>query len=518
MLACRQRAHSRASSSLSARHRRLLGASVGAALFAGLCGCGGGGGGAGSSGSSYTVGGTVSGLSGSGLVLEDNGGNALSVSGNGSFVFTTALSNGASYTVAVATEPSSPIQACSVTNGTGTISSSDVTSVTVSCGQSIASSGPNVATLTVDSGPPALPADDTDIDTSFVTVTICAPGSTTNCQSIDHVEVDTASYGLRIQASVLNASLYSALPQVNESSSGSPLAECTVFADGYTWGPIKTADVQISSESAASVEVQLIGDPDYPSATTPNDCTGTGGEEDTVDSFGANGIIGVGPFAQDCGEGCTSGVQSAWYYVCPSTSSCSDHTVSLAQQVTNPVVLLPTDNNGTIVELPAISAAGAATVSGVLVFGIGTEGNNDLGSATVLTADDTYGDVTTQFNGQTLTQGFLDTGSNGLFFSDSSITQCPGATPGQPAFYCPGSTLNFSATNIGLNDVSSTVSFSIANLDDLASSDFAFDDIGGTAAVANSFDWGLPFFFGRNVYTAIDGQNTSAGMGPYFAY
>jgi hypothetical protein len=32
------------------------------------------------------------------------------------------------------------------------------------------------------------------------------------------------------------------------------------------------------------------------------------------------------------------------------------------------------------------------------------------------------------------------------------------------------------------------------------------------------FDWGLPFFFGRTVYTAIEGQSTPAGVGPYFAF
>lgn len=81
----------------------------------------------------YQVGGTVSGLSGSGLVLEDNGGNSLTVSGNGPFTFSSQLSNGTVYAVSVATQPSNPAQSCSVTNGTGTISSANVSNVTVTC-------------------------------------------------------------------------------------------------------------------------------------------------------------------------------------------------------------------------------------------------------------------------------------------------------------------------------------------------------------------------------------------------
>jgi 6-phosphogluconolactonase (cycloisomerase 2 family) len=85
------------------------------------------------SSSSVTIGGAVSGLAGTGLVLQDNGGDNLSVTNNGSFTFATALATGKAYAVTVATQPSSPNQTCTVTNGTGTTGSSNVTNVTVSC-------------------------------------------------------------------------------------------------------------------------------------------------------------------------------------------------------------------------------------------------------------------------------------------------------------------------------------------------------------------------------------------------
>ena len=81
----------------------------------------------------YTVGGTVSGLVGSGLVLRNNGGNSLSIAGNGAFTFTAALASGSGYVVTVLTQPSSPTQLCTVASGTGTVSNANVTSVGVTC-------------------------------------------------------------------------------------------------------------------------------------------------------------------------------------------------------------------------------------------------------------------------------------------------------------------------------------------------------------------------------------------------
>jgi hypothetical protein len=80
----------------------------------------------------YKVGGNVSGLSSTGLVLSlNNGAQTQAVSANGAFNFATGLSNGASYAVTVGTQPSG--QSCTVSNGSGTIASANVTNVGVSC-------------------------------------------------------------------------------------------------------------------------------------------------------------------------------------------------------------------------------------------------------------------------------------------------------------------------------------------------------------------------------------------------
>lgn len=88
-------------------------------------------------GNTFTIGGTVSGLTGSGMVLQDNGGNNLAVSGTGNvnFTFPVPLASGASYAVTILTQPSNPGQTCSISNGSG-VATGNVTTVQVVCPQS----------------------------------------------------------------------------------------------------------------------------------------------------------------------------------------------------------------------------------------------------------------------------------------------------------------------------------------------------------------------------------------------
>ncbi len=81
----------------------------------------------------YTVGGTVSGLAGSGLVLQDNGGDDRAVTLNGNFVFGTALASGAGYAITVKTQPTAPAQTCTVANGVGSVGTANVGSAVVTC-------------------------------------------------------------------------------------------------------------------------------------------------------------------------------------------------------------------------------------------------------------------------------------------------------------------------------------------------------------------------------------------------
>lgn len=91
---------------------------------------GGGGGGSGPNNPTYTVIGTVAGLSGT-LVLQDNGADDLTLTTSGALAFSTALASGAAYAVTVRTAPAG--QACAVSNGSGNIGADSATNVTVTC-------------------------------------------------------------------------------------------------------------------------------------------------------------------------------------------------------------------------------------------------------------------------------------------------------------------------------------------------------------------------------------------------
>ncbi len=370
----------------------------------------------------------------------------------------------------------------------------------------------NVVSVIVDAGP-----NNNSVNTLFTTVTVCVPGSTTSCQTIDHIQVDTGSYGLRLLAPVLTLSL-----PVTTASDGNSLVDCTQFVDGYSWGPIALADIQVGGETASSVPIQVIGSATF--ATVPANCSATGTAEDTVAAFGANGILGIGVFEQDCGTNCAPPNSANTFYYSCSASACVEIAVPLNNQVLNPIRLFTTDNDGSILVLPSVAAPGTTTLTGSLIFGIDTQSNNASGSETILALDGS-GDFTTVFNTQTLTQSFMDSGTNGIFFDDAALTLC--SDPNFKGFYCPTGSQSLTATLTGTNNTTITEIFTVDNAQTLATNNPTFSvlpTLAGTFSTAtssntsNTFDWGLPFFYGRRVATAIENQRTGVGTGPYVAF
>jgi hypothetical protein len=339
-----------------------------------------------------------------------------------------------------------------------------------------------------------------------VTVTVCAPGTTT-CQTIDNIQLDTGSFGLRLASDAV-PQLLNSLP-IAAASNTSQLAECTQFADGFTWGTIRTADVKIGGETASHIPVQIAGD--LPASTVPAANCITGVEESTVSQLGANGILGVGVATADCGEGCLVPSQSI-YYSCPNGKNCTQVAVPVVQQVTNPVSQFATDNNGVIVQLPPLSG-GTGSATGTLVFGIGTQSNNTLTGVTSFPSDNA-GDLFGSYKGETGLQTIFDTGSNGIFFNDSTIANC---TSTFTDFYCPTSTLNLAATVNGISGTTAAVvNFTVANAQKLAggNSNFALNGLAGDIGnIPGLFDFGVPFFFGKHVYIGFDTASAAPFIG-----
>ena len=371
----------------------------------------------------------------------------------------------------------------------------------------------NSAPLVVDAGPVS---GSPSVNVAYVSVTVCPPGTTAGtaaCQTIDHVSLDTGSYGLRLLNSELSSKLN--LPPVT-SSNGQAIGECVQFVVGSIWGSVRKADIYIGGEVAKNVSIHDIGDNPGGASSIPADCSGSGTIQDTQATLGSNGILGVGPLVNDCDICLTQAVSKA-YYQCTSTG-CSNSTVTASQVVTNPVASFTQDNNGVLVQLPTVSAAGSTGISGTVIFGIGTQTNNVLGSASIYPVNTSgyyVGSFTTNYKGRNLYNSYLDSGSNALFFNDASIPLCALNNWA----YCPApSPMTLSATN-GIPGITvASPSPTIVNADTLFSNNnIVAGNIGGPGT-SGSFAWGLPFFYGRTVFTAISGMSTSAGYGPYWAY
>lgn len=378
--------------------------------------------------------------------------------------------------------------------GGGSSSSSASTSAATS---TIAAAASNVLTIKVQQGP-----ETGLINAPFVTITVCAPNSST-CDTVDNVILDTGSVGLRVLASAVPNSL-SALSRIQLTSSSQYLAVCGQFLSGYTWGTGRLADIKMSGESASSVPIQVIADSAAGSA--PTDCGGGSSDNyTTATGLGGNAILGVEGMILDCGATCAAAPTSS-YWGCTSATACASPVktaVPMSQQMTNPVSKFAVNNNGVIIEMPTISDSGAATATGAVVFGVGTQSNNAVGSATVLQTDSAFNFKST-YNGATNSSAFVDSGSS-VYFLDDSIATC--TSSGLANWFCPTSTVTRSATfssNVSGATGTYATSINIANASSTIGSKnyYAFNDLGYKQS--NTMDFGLPFFYGKNVFVKME--------------
>jgi hypothetical protein len=372
-------------------------------------------------------------------------------------------------------------------------------------------SGDNVLPVTVNSSCPAAATTGCAANVPFVSLTICTPGSTTQCQTIGNILLDTGSYGLRIFGSLITG----ATPTPYKIS-GDAIGECQEFGSANTWGSVQLYDVQLDGQTLSSFPIQQI-DPSFeggpPASSICAQMGSVSGPTDENANF--NGILGVGLGQNDNGN----------YFSCASSGHCVPvlSGVPAIDQVQNPVPRLAVDNNGVLLEMPAIPAGGQSSVTGYLVFGIGTQSNNNpatWGVTNVFQTDLSFGFMKTTYNQQQF-EAFIDSGSNAIYIPD-----CFASTNG---FLTPSCAVNVTATNMSYStDVSSIVPFQIGNANTLlGAGNWAFNNLSGTAfdypGIGDVFDWGLPFFYGRTVFVGIAGKSAGVGVlgnaeGPYWAY
>ncbi len=429
----------------------------------------------------------------------------------------------------------------SACGGGGASSSALVSPVSASLVQSQTGAMPgdsNVVAIYMDAGPVTT---NHVINAMFVDIQICAPGSTTQCAVIDHVLVDTGSTGLRLMSSAIPASLVSALPQV---PLGSGVAgECLHFVQGFTWGGVRQLDLHwggsnYTGEVARTLNTQIIADTDTRVVNAPSSCVVSGGgianAMQTVAQLGAKGIIGIGVFKYDCGTACVSTTGNG-YYAC--ASSCISAATPLASQVTHPISLLTTNNNGSTIALPSLSKNYADQVAGLLVLGIGTQTNNALTqfssvvSALPYSAGYSAGTFTSVFNGHTLGGSYMDSGTSLNYFPAAGTLPYLVCTPASSTSFvygllCPTSPVTltaniFNTANLAGASTSATVyTVNAQTLVNSASSANAFAGLAGNQTATSNMVFGGSFFFGRSIATLIENQSAS-GMsvtGPAFAY
>ncbi len=386
--------------------------------------------------------------------------------------------------------------------------------------------GPNTTEIVIDSGPASgFALGVTNLP--YVTVTVCAPGSTTACATIDHVFLDTGSIGLRVlRSAVAGLNLPAA------TAGGETVAECYPFVVGAVWGPIARADLHIAGETAAGIPVQVIDDGDTPNPAPTADCrqAANGDLLASVTALQARAVLGIGLLRYDCGLACETGDYSAGYtlyYRC-GAAGCRPAAVPAEEQVAQPVASFAVNNNGTLLALPALPAGGASVVRGRLVFGIGTQANNQLppaGSGALLRlqndpARDDYLYLAASSGGRSYPFSYVDSGSNGLFFDDPALpTKCVAGGAGS-TWYCPASDQTRSVLLADPFGNSAAVTLGVGSADRLfATPNVAFANLAGSSGAANAgaFVFGLPFFYGRKVYTSIWGQALAAD-GPWYAF
>jgi hypothetical protein len=317
------------------------------------------------------------------------------------------------------------------------------------------------------------------------TVTVCVP-ETTTCQVIPHIEVDTASTGLRVYAAALKIDL----PQ-EVGAHGEHIGDC---AWNY-WGYLHTADVQLAGLKARSLPIQVI----ETAGVRPPECK----EDRDYNPDNYNGMIGVSPALTDTMPGA--------YFTCDA-HGCARSPVDASLQVANVIAGFPTDNNGCVLQFPAIPTTGTEAVTGRMIFGIGTRANNQLPKDLVpIVVDETWGQFKVEVDGRLWISAF-DSGTwsyNVPYLSDALC-------PSDPVRLCPSSPLTIAVDVLSASgDLAYKTSIAVANYRGFSTQIMALNNLGTAWPGSTQFMLGLPYFFGRSVYFAYDRRPTGAGPGPW---
>ena len=335
-------------------------------------------------------------------------------------------------------------------------------------------------------------------NTPFVSVTVCKPG-TKLCKTIDRIKLDTGSEGLKIYKSALQGFK---LP-IQHDDKKNNIALCSTLGGGSVyWGPIASADLFLGDEFAKGASIQVV-DPTFPA---PNvNCVSTSFPD------GRNGILGM-----DTAVGSPNGKT---YFSCNS-KSCASVVLTSTKQPLNPIIYFLKDNNGFTIRTPSLPPAGQSNLKGSIIFGIGTQPNNQpkAGLTSCHVRSDDYFQLKyngiiywTKFDSGTNAYSFPPAAVNVPFCKNSKIYLCPL----QPTTY-QVELLNFDGsvcTSLNLDIIGNIFDFSSVT------QSWVLPGLAETwgELMPESFILGMPFFFGKDISYVIQGHSSPWGTGPIVA-
>lgn len=344
------------------------------------------------------------------------------------------------------------------------------------------------------------------VNRPFINLTVCPVNDTKHCQTINNVLVDSGSSGLRINKSALKAINFAPIMDNNKS-----VFNCILFGAGYDIGKMYSVDLYIGGEKGSNIPLQVTDNSDKNSQIAKV-CS----NYDTIpaanlDDFGASAIIGISVIdspdksysraevCDDSGNNC-SGIYSSGLNI-------------------NPLSKFATDNNGVIFSIPKVATALASDVVGTLTFGLNTQSDNTVeNGANVQIVHGTASDSWGSFSADNGVNAIFDSGSATINIAKNKHTDIQICTVNviRPInIFCPA---NQTAVSIGYGDISSLENQYTLNLMFIDPRTFA-DNIYIVPDFATSSDdpsqeiFGIPAFFGRNIYLQFASANTNTPFG-----
>ncbi len=358
------------------------------------------------------------------------------------------------------------------------------------------------------------------VNVPLVTIKVCVPG-TQICQSIDHVLLDTGSTGLSIFSNTTGGEINTTmtpLPHLQDVL-GRNIYDCFAYGDGFVdAGGMYQADVYIGNHKAPIQTIGVFGDSEtyFSTLCQRNPVVNTQPSGDYVIQSpsgtigrGINGILGIAPYK-------LSLINETTAQACDSLFSCVAYQYTSVNAPSNILSRLTTDNNGFTLSLPSLtipadSEYNSPPFTGNIILGINTKSNNIITSTPIYLSSEGY---IFCYSGSWKANILFDTGGVAYFIGNSLINLLTPygysivygdfiALPDNESLHITLPSYDAHNTKINLEITISDTATMKKIWAGSVIPDLVFTN--NIPQLSNTFDFGIPFFFGKNVSFLFDG-------------